>query len=140
MSLSGYANAAYGIGEELRDLLRENEAFEPLLAELSPDVRLTLAKFHKDNLLLVDKVASEPPAKRRRILEKLPLETQFWAIACAAQMAFEAHAVLRRADTEMRPGVQSYRGMILAVQDVLGAPHEEPNCQWPFPTPSPLNQ
>lgn len=136
MSLSSYARAAYNIGEELRDLLRD-KAFEPFLEALSlhsPDRLFELRRAEKD---LVRDLATLAPKPRQKRLSKLSVEQQFWAIAAAAQTAFEAAAVLDAAEVHLRPG-GAYRSMIGEVQQVLEAQYDSPEATWPFPTWSPF--
>lgn len=135
MSLSSYARYAYNVGEELREMLRE-ETYEPLLAQLSEKSPLDLAAFERQEAALVERIASAQPAQRRKMLDKLPVDRRFWAIAAAAQMAYEAAAILDAADLELRPG-GPYRQMIRSVQTVLIAPYRSPEYLWPFPTVPP---
>ncbi|WP_372069675.1 hypothetical protein P7L75_09480 [Tistrella mobilis] len=131
MSLSSYARHARNDGWELRAMLHD-EAYEPLLAGLSQDSVLKLSEFRRVEDDLVEQVATAQPAKRRKILEKLPLEKRFWTIAAAAQMAFEAAEILSAVDIELRPG-GSYRDMVGSVQRVLDAPYLNDDYLWPFP-------
>lgn len=135
MSLSSYSRHAFHVGEELRQMLRA-EAYEPLLAQLSSRAIRDLAAFERAEGALIEKVATSAPAPRQKLLDKLPLEKRFWTIAVAAQMAFEATAVLDAAELELRPG-GSYRAMIGAVQTVLQAPHLSEDYLWPFPSDPP---
>ncbi|HBD91783.1 MAG: hypothetical protein A2092_12065 [Rhodobacteraceae bacterium GWE1_64_9] len=136
MSLSSYSRAAYNIGEELRALLRD-EAYGPFLASLSASSALTVCEFRRDNVELVRKVATAQPKPRLKHLDKLPVEARFWTIAAAAQMAFEASAVIDAAEIHLRTG-GSYRSMIAEAEQVLLAPHSREEVDWPFPTPSPF--
>jgi hypothetical protein len=138
MSLSAYSRAAYNTGEDLRDMLRE-EVYEPLLAGLSLHSPHELHDVRYANRTLVREVATSAPAKRRKALAKLPVETQFWVIAAAAQMAFEAAAVIDAAELRLRPG-GPYREMIWDAQMVLEAQYDSPDAEWPFPTRSPFRQ
>lgn len=135
MSLSGYSSAAYNVGEELRSMLRD-EAYEPLLAQLSKQSLRELNAFERDAGPLVEKIATALPAQRRKLLDKLPLDRRFWAISAAAKMAYEAAAVLEAASLELQPG-QTYRAMIGSVQTVLTAPYLSPEYLWPWPSPAP---
>lgn len=133
MSLSRYASAARDVGEALTALLRDEE-YEPCLHLLTEDAEVDLAVFVRDNNALVKKLATASPAQQKKILNKLSLEQRFWTIAGAAQMAYEAFAVLSKADIYLQPS-GSYRNMIGDVQSVLIAPYECPQYEWPFPFP-----
>lgn len=135
MSLSSYPRYAYGVGEELREMLR-GEAYEALIAQLSAQSLRALAAFARDEAVLVERIATAQPAQRQKMLAKLPTDRRFWAISAAAQMAYEAAAVLDSAELELRPG-GSYRSMIGSVQSVLLAPYQSPEYLWPWPSPPP---
>jgi hypothetical protein len=135
MSLSSYSRHAWNVGQELRDMLRD-EAYQPLLTRLSSRSVQDLAAFSRRDPLLVERIATAQPAPRRKMLDKLTLEDRFWMLAAAAQMAFEAAAVLEAADLELRPG-GSYRAMIGSVQTVLAAPYLSDDYLWPWPSPPP---
>lgn len=138
MSLSAYAREAYRIGEEFREMLREQD-YAPLLAQISKASMRDLLDFQRAESELVEKLATATPAQQKKLLANLPPERRFWAIASAAQMAFEAAAVIDSAEIELRPG-GSYRSMIGAVQTVLSAPYLSERYAWPFPTFSPYEE
>lgn len=135
MSLSSYSRAAYNIGEELRAMLRD-ELYEPMLARLSLASLRELDAFLSREIVLVERIATSAPAQRQKMLDKLPPDRRFWAIAAAARMAYEAAAVLDSAELELRPG-GPYRAMIGSVQTVLAAPHLSPDYLWPWPSRPP---
>ena len=131
MSLSTYSRNAHGIATNLRlELLAEE--YEPFLRQLSDRSPAVLAAFAHASVVLVERVATESPARQRQILKKLTPEQRFWTIAAAAQMAFEAAAVMDAVERHLVPGC-SYREMIGRAHDVLCAPHMDEDCEWPFP-------
>lgn len=132
MSLSGYSSAAQNVGEDFRSMLR-HEDYEPLLARLSLRSLQELAALRKAEPVLLERIATAAPAQQKKLLDKLPLERRFWAISAAAQIAFEAAAVLDAVSRELQPG-QAFRAMIGSVQTVLDATYLSPDCLWPWPT------
>lgn len=135
MSLSTYSRNAYSVGTNLRlELLAEE--YEPFLGQLSDRSPSLLTAFARANVALIERVATAAPARQRQILEKLTVEQRFWTIAAAAQMAFEAAAVLDAVDEHLVPGC-GYREMIGRAHDVLCAPYQNEDCGWPFPVPCP---
>jgi|GEM_PF-6432300 len=136
MSLSNYSKAAASVGEELRDMLRAPE-YGDMLDALSLDALRTLADFRAANDAAVQSIATATPKPRQALLRKLDQTQRFWAIAAAAQVAFEASAMLYEADICLQPG-GPYRQMIGTAQAVLDAVHEHPDALWPFPTLSPF--
>ncbi|QQM29077.1 hypothetical protein JET14_12085 [Martelella lutilitoris] len=135
MSLSAYSQYAHSVGTNLRlELLAEE--YEPFLAKLSVRSRLDLNAFVRENVVLIEKVATSTPKRQHQLLSALSTEQRFWTIAAAAQMTFEASALLSAVELHLVPGC-GYRDMIGYAQDVLCAADMDEDYLWPFPIPRP---
>ncbi len=131
MTLSGYSGAAYEIAKELRSLLLQDD-YAGILAQLPSDASQRLDDLRRESPDVLRKIVTATPRERPKALQPLTIDQRFWAIAAAAQMAFEASEVLQEAKNLLVPGA-SYRDMIWDVHEVLQAQYRSEEADWPFP-------
>ncbi|MBO9479327.1 hypothetical protein J7382_17415 [Shimia sp. R11_0] len=126
---------AHDIGCELRAHL-DVDRFSGILPCSSEDALQFLAEWRIHSREDALELTSLPRQAWGNFIEEMTLEQQFWTIAVAAQLAFEAAATLRQIDADSNSAVPSV-GIVKRMQALLHAAHIDPEAQWPFPTPRP---
>lgn len=69
-------------------------------------------------------------------LEEMSIEQQYWTLAVAAQLAFEAAAVRHQTEVATRD-VEVSPEIVKRMQATSHTTHFAPEAEWPFPTPRP---